>query len=273
MKSNIDLTAYFKRIGFDGKAQSDLETLKRLNFLHVRTFPFENLNPLLGLPVKIDPASLQEKMIHQKRGGFCFEENLLFLWGLQAIGFDAKPLAGRVLKNKPEEAITQQTHMLVMVKIGPTTYLTDVGFGGQSLTGPIEFITDKSQETPHEPYRILERDDHFLMQTFIKKKWETIYRFTLVPRYFVDRKVASWYASTHPDSHFTTGLSVARAGKGCRYVLSNNLFKIHHLHGQTDRQRLSSVEALKNVLTDRFNINLPKTDNLDRVLTRLIDTD
>src|SRR5690554_5901466 len=117
MNSIIDLKAYFNRIGYKDKAKPGLETLKKLHLLHTQSIPFENLNPLLGIPVELDLTSIQNKIIHQKRGGYCFEHNLLFTEVLKAIGFNARPLAARVFSNRHESDITAKSHALVLIEL------------------------------------------------------------------------------------------------------------------------------------------------------------
>lgn len=91
MSTSVDLSAYFKRIGYDKEDPSaSSKTLKKLHRLHTQAIPFENLNPLLGLPVKLDTKSLQQKLVYDERGGYCFEHNLLFKRILETIGFSVR---------------------------------------------------------------------------------------------------------------------------------------------------------------------------------------
>ncbi|HXF77370.1 MAG TPA: arylamine N-acetyltransferase, partial [Usitatibacter sp.] len=76
--SAFDLGAYFARIGYDGAAEPTLATLRALHELHPRAIPFENLSPFVGETPALDPASLQAKLVRGGRGGWCFEQNLLF---------------------------------------------------------------------------------------------------------------------------------------------------------------------------------------------------
>lgn len=272
METSIDLQKYFDRIGFNGQAQPNLETLKQLNYLHTTIIPFENIDPLLKVPVKIDPESIQQKLVNELRGGYCFEQNLLFYHALNQIGFKVTPLAGRVLWNMPEDTMTQRTHVLILINIGDKKYLTDVGFGGQSLTGPLEFELEKPQETPHELYRITSKGDYFFMQVNLKNEWKTIYRFTLQPQHMVDYEVANWYTSTYPKHIFTNILSVARADKNCRFTLFNNKFNTHYLGSKTEAKTLETVSEIKEVLTNVFKIKLPQIESLNEVLTTLINS-
>ena len=82
-----NLQPYFERIGFHGNATPTLETLRSIQHLHTETIPFENLNPLLGIPVSLDLQSLEGKLLHAERGGYCFEQNHLMKKVLETIGF------------------------------------------------------------------------------------------------------------------------------------------------------------------------------------------
>ena len=67
----FDLAAYFARIGYDGPRTPTLETLRAIQSLHPQAIAFENLNPLLATPVRLDIESLEEKLIRSRRGGYC----------------------------------------------------------------------------------------------------------------------------------------------------------------------------------------------------------
>src|SRR5512145_2461434 len=98
----LDLDAYTKRIGYSGPRDATLETLRALQSLHPRAIPFENLDTLSGKPVRLDVGSLERKLVQSRRGGYCFEQNLLFKHALGALGFDVAALAGRVLWERPD---------------------------------------------------------------------------------------------------------------------------------------------------------------------------
>jgi len=267
----FQLDGYLERIGFEDAVQPTLKTLIRLTRLHTRHIPFENLNPLLGIPVKLDTASLYEKMVAQKRGGYCFENNGLFYEALKSIGFNVEPLAGRVLWNQPEDKMTAQTHMLLHVKINGEDYLTDVGFGGNNPTEPLKFEIDSPQSVFLGTYKYVQHKDHYFLKGFIADQWRTLYRFKPIPSPFIDRKVANWYTSTHPDSHFTRVLTVARAGKDCRLVLSDNLFKRFYEHRPAEKNKLSTPEEMLEVLKSEFGLELPPACGLKQRLSRFFD--
>lgn len=110
MTTSIDLDAYFQRIGYAGARTPTLDTLRAIQLRHTETIAFENLNPLMRWPVRLDIESLQEKLVRDGRGGYCYEQNLLFCHVLKVLGFQVTGLAARVLWNEPDAAITSLTH-------------------------------------------------------------------------------------------------------------------------------------------------------------------
>lgn len=271
MSTSINIDYYFERIGFEGPASPTLDTLKTLHRKHTEKIPFENLNPFLGIEVKLDLQSLEQKMIYNKRGGYCFEQNLLFREVLRSIGFNAKGLAARIRWNKPEDEMTSRGHMLLLIEIKNQKYIADVGFGGLTLTTPLRLETGITQETPHEQYRLVRNEDDFLMQTLVRDEWKDVYQFNLVENYVPDYEVTNWYLSNHPESHFVTGLIAARPTPGRRYALRDNRFSIHHLDGETEKQTLETTGEIREVLKTHFLLSLSEENEVDKKLSQLIE--
>jgi N-hydroxyarylamine O-acetyltransferase len=269
-KPSFVLNEYFGRIGYTGTPKADLATLQQLNIKHVSAIPFENLNPFLGIPVLLDMSSIVQKIVRQGRGGYCFEQNLLFAEALKTIGFKVKGLAARVMWNLPEGLITARGHMVLQVEVEGEPYIADVGFGGQVLSGPLKLIPDIEQPTPHEPFRLLKVADTYIMQTKIKEEWKPLYRFSLEEQFLADYEVTSWYLSNNPGSHFVTGLIAALTTPEARFALRGTDFAIHYLNGETEKGVISSVQGLKDLLQNVFKINLPQVENLDQRLSGLI---
>jgi N-hydroxyarylamine O-acetyltransferase len=274
MTAAIDLDAYFRRIGYEGGRTPTLETLRALHVRHTESIPFENLNPLLRWPVRLDAHSLEQKLVRDGRGGYCFEQNLLFQHALKALGFSVVGLAARVLWNAPEGAITARTHMLLRVDLDGTPYLADVGFGGQTLTAPLRLVPDIEQATPHEPFRLLRvgegAGEQFVMQSRIRGTWKPLYRFDLQEQHLPDYEVSNWYLANHPDSHFVNGLLAGRPTPDRRYALWNNELAVHHRDGSTDRRVLTSAAEIRETLEGEFRLTLPDAPELDAALARLI---
>jgi N-hydroxyarylamine O-acetyltransferase len=265
----IDLDAYFRRIRYAGARTATLDTLRAIHLHHPQAIPFENLNPLLGWPVRLDAESLEQKLVRDGRGGYCFEQNLLLSHVLRALGFQVTGLAARVLWNVPDSVVTPRGHMVLLVDLDDDAYIVDVGFGGLTLTGPLRLQPGAEQATPHEPFRLTRAGEGLVMEARINAEWVALYRFDLQEQLLPDYEVTNWYLSNHPASHFVTGLIAARAGHGCRYALRNREFAVHHVAGGTERRLLTTVAELRTTLEETFLIRLPDGPELSAALEQL----
>ncbi len=265
----IDLDAYFARIGYDGPRRPDLETLRAINLAHPQAIAFENLDPLMGRPVRLDTDALQDKLVTCGRGGYCYEHNLLLGDVLKALGFKVTGLAARVIKNVPAGGVRPRTHMLLRIDLGDGVYLADVGFGISTLTAPMRFEIGVEQATPHDTYRLTQAGEGLEMQVKLGGQWSGLYRFDLQQQLRPDYEVANWYSSRHPDSQFVTELMVARPDEGCRHTLRGNVYTRRTATGPGERRTLEGADDLRAVLEDVFRIALPAEPALDTLLTRI----
>ncbi len=269
MQSSIDLNAYLKRIGLRHPVSVDVEHLRALAAAHVASIAFENLNPLLGLAVDLELPALENKLLHSGRGGYCFEQNLLFAAALRSFGFEVSYLIARVLWNQPEDAITGQTHMLLRVELDGDSWLVDVGFGGQTLSGALRLVPDIAQPTSLEPYRLLQSGSEWRMQSLVRGQWLTLYRFDLRPVEMIDCIVSNHYVSTHVASRFVGNLIVARTEPDRRLSLLNHEFTIRRPGREPERRSLSGHVEIRQVLERDFLLRLPEGNELDRRLRKL----
>lgn len=265
-----DRALYLQRLGFDAPPAPTLETLRRLQLRHTGVFPFENLTTLSGEPVLIDLPSIEQKVLHDGRGGYCYELNNLFLALLQELGFDARAISGRVVMGQPEGSWTARTHRLSLVIIDDVRYITDVGFGGMVPTAPLLLDTRAEQATPHESYRIDLHVDGFTLRANVAGEWRAMYIFDLQRQEDIDFAVGNWYVSTHPESSFVKQLMVARTGEGWRRTLNNGSFAIHRIGHDSERREVTDVQELIGLLGSEFGIRVPEQAQLARTLKRLI---
>ncbi|MDO8423035.1 MAG: arylamine N-acetyltransferase [Parvibaculum sp.] len=262
--TQLDLDAYFKRIGYSGSRTPTLETLRALHFSHALAVPFENLTVLGGDPVLLDMASVQAKIVGKNRGGYCFEVNGLFAAVLRALGFSVTTLIGRVRWKAPEETETNRSHMMSLVDLPEGRFLADIGFGGITMTGPVPFVTDEVLETPHEPRRFLARDVQgsagFELQALLGDTWAPVYRFTLEPNGPVDYEQANWHTSTHPASIFKQFLIVGRPTATARKTIFNTSLTIRGLDGKAETRELGSVDEIAAALAEHFDLHLSEDE-------------
>ncbi|MGH3959579.1 arylamine N-acetyltransferase family protein [Mycobacterium sp.] len=273
---DIDIAAYFARIAYSGPVDHSLRTLTALVAAHVRRIPFENLDPLLGIPVtELHPQGLMDKLVRRRRGGYCYEHNNLMRYVLEDLGFRVDALAARVVWMSPlglEGPPTAQTHQALAVRIPgiDDVFLVDVGFGGQTLSSPLRLTAGPIQQTPHEPYRLRTHDRGYVLEAMVRDRWQPLYTFTTDPTPLIDLEVGSWYVSTHPASIFVTGLSAALVTDDARWNLRGRNLAVH-TGGDTERIRFDTAEQVLEALTERFGIDLSGLGDVEARVAQVLD--
>ncbi|AOJ07036.1 arylamine N-acetyltransferase family protein [Burkholderia mayonis] len=258
MRDAVDLSRYFARIGYHGPVEPTLDVLRQLQVLHPQSIPFENLNPYTGARVALDLESVVDKLIEQRRGGYCFEQNKLFYTVLVQLGFRVTPLIARVRWQRPPEESPPQTHMLLRIDLDSATWFADVGFGSTTLTAPLRYDLNDAQPTPHGMYRVVDApvEGELEIECETPNGWHPLYRFSLKPVEWIDYEVANWYASSHPDSFFTHDLVVCRILPDARALLFNDTLTLRTTEGAAQTTRLSHVDAWAACLRERFGLDL-----------------
>lgn len=267
---DFDLDAYLRHLGHDGPRGATIEVLRAIHLLHPQAIPFENLDPLLYQNVDLAPSAVASKLTSGRRGGYCFEHNLLLQQALAALGFKVSGLAARVLWGLPEDAVTARGHMLLRVELDGQTWLADVGFGGLTQTAPLLFEPGLEQKTPHETFRIIETDGHFRTQAKTGGDWRTLYRFDLQEQFAVDYSVSNYFLATNVASHFRTNLIAAKALPDGRLALSNNRFSRYHADGRVERTELANANELAGVLGSQFGIQVPDMSAFERAVQAIV---
>lgn len=268
--TGFDLDAYLDRIGFEGEVRADMATLRAICARHADAIAFENIDPRLDRPVALDIESLQRKLVRGGRGGFCYEHNTLLTHALTRIGFEVTGLAARVLWKDPTKANRPRSHMLLKIPVDGVDHVADVGFGGLTLTGPLELVNGEEQETPHEPFQIVHDRGSYTMEARLSTGWRPLYRFDLQEQLPADYEVASWYLTHHPASHFRATLMAARAAPDRRYALSDNRLTVRFLDGQSETRMLETGASLRASLEDDFRLDLSEIDGIDARLDEIV---
>lgn len=266
----VDLEAYLARIAVRAPVGPTLATLRELHARHAEHIPFENLAPFLGEPVALELGALEDKLVRRRRGGWCFEQNLLFAHVLETIGFSVKRLAARVRWNAAPGVVGPRSHMLLVVHVEGAPWIADVGFGGLTLTAPLRFEPGIVQQTPHEPHRLVPEGERFVLEAEVSGTWRALYAFDTNEQQLADYEVSNWYLANHPKSQFVNGILAARAAPDRRHALRNARYAIHHASGTTERRVLASVEEFRAVLQGDLRIPLPDSPLLDARLERLV---
>ena len=259
--ASLDRDAWLTRIGYKGSSAPTLATLRGLVAAHSAAIAYESIDVLLNRPPKLDLDSLQQKMIVNRRGGYCFEQNYLFRAGLRSLGFDVISLQARVVRGLAIDAPRPMFHMVLQVNLPEGRYLADVGFGNLAPTAPLALAPDIEQDTPHELMRFIRMGDELTLQSKLGERWEHIYRVVLLPRLNAEYEICNWYAASHPESLHRRNLIAARPGPGrTRVTLFNARLNVRLANGDIERRTLANPADYSDALHHRFGLDLSDAD-------------
>lgn len=247
----LDLDAYIARVGLAGRP-----TIAELHRAHVAAIPFENLDPHRGVGVSLGLDDVQRKLVGERRGGYCFEHNLLHGAALQALGAEVEPILARVRAGAPPGLVRPPTHLVLRVRADGEEWLADVGFGTGGLLEPVPFAAGGEHEQSGWRFELVEDEHELVLRRAGASGWEDLYGF--VPRAAppLDVEMSNWFTSTHPQSAFVTGLLVSRqADDGSRTTLSDwgELCVITHTPGASESTPVAR-EEIPRLLAERFGL-------------------
>ncbi|MBW8485897.1 arylamine N-acetyltransferase family protein [Actinomadura parmotrematis] len=257
----IDLDAYFARIGHDGTADGGLGTLRKLQRGHVTSIPFENLEVMLGRPVPLDVAAVQDKLVRRPRGGWCFEHVRLFAGVLERLGYDFVAVHGRVTLGS--DVRRPATHALLRVLVKGEPWICDVGFGG----GPLEPIRLRDgEEVDQDGWRFrvalgatATGGELWTLHQHGPDGWARRHEFTLEPQYPIDFEVGNHFVATHPRSPFAARPYVQRFAADVHHALDALTLTSLRPDGGREVRELD-VRERPRVLEEVFGIVLDPED-------------
>jgi N-hydroxyarylamine O-acetyltransferase len=263
--SQNSINEYLDRIHVPMKDHStflapSLQTLYDLHEAHLLAVPFENLSIHYGQPITLEEEALFEKIVHQRRGGFCYELNGLFAWLLHQLGFQVTLLSAGVARASGGFGPEFDHLTLLVHELQGADWVADVGFG-DSFLRPLRFEAEVEQtDVNGHSYRLL-RDElvgthpFWVVQHWNAEHWEPQYRFTLQPRERADFMEMCHYQQTSPESHFTQHRICTLTTPTGRVTLSD-LRVITTVHGQKQERLLTSEEEYQGVLAEVFGIRV-----------------
>ncbi|GGU76498.1 arylamine N-acetyltransferase [Streptomyces filipinensis] len=263
-----DLDAYLDRIGWKGGRRADLETLRGVHLAHALSLPFENLDAVSGRAPSLAPAEVMAKMVHGRRGGYCYEHNTLLRLALQALGFGVTPLAGRVVLGAETPESRPRTHAMLRVAVPgePRSYLADVGFGAEgALLVPVPLVTGEESEGAgrrHRLVRLPHQGPLELLELQVRDRrtraWVGQYAFTLEPFAAPDFEVFNWYVGTSPRSPFTRRPYLQRTTAERHLALDGDRLTETRTDGTVTERRLADEAEARRVVEEEFGIAVPE---------------
>jgi len=251
---DFPIDQYLERIGLAGTPRPDENGLQEIHAAQVFSVSFENLDIHLGRLISLKPEDLYEKLIHRKRGGYCFELNQLFRMALSAVGFIARPVLARVLYQNTDPG--PLTHEGLIVTISGRDWLCDAGFGGPGLCLPLQMIPDRICEQYGARFHLRRNpDDGWILQRETAEGFIDLYMFHDRPVLDVDIEMSNHFTSTWPSSIFRLHKMCARPKSTGRITLLDMELTIHK-DGQSLKKTLPSGPAYMTALSEHFGINL-----------------
>lgn len=213
----FDLDAYLARIGLRGRPG-----IAEVHRAHVTSIPFENLDPHRGVPVSLAIEDIERKLVAERRGGYCFEQNLLLSAALQALGAEVELFLARVRYRASPGVIRPRGHLVLRVRAQGAIWHADVGLGLGPLLDPLPFGPGEEHEQSGWRYRVAKDGEELVLQTLAGSDWIDVYGFMPQPVPMIDIETVNWWVCTHPHSPFVNGLIVSTQSEdGARTVLSD----------------------------------------------------
>ncbi|MFK0256087.1 arylamine N-acetyltransferase [Streptomyces sp. NPDC090445] len=268
----LDLGAYLARIGYDGpvgddgELRPDLATLYAVHRAHTGAIAFESLDVLLGRPVALDVKAIEDKLVHGRRGGYCYEQNSLLAAALERIGFE---VSGRGARNRTRgDTLLPVTHAVLVVTVEGQPLLCDAGFGHQGPLEPVPLARPGAEVAQGDwTYAVREEEDGILALSLLRgDTWRDLYAFSPQRYHPVDYVLLNHYSSTHPRSAFIGQVIVQKPGRAVRTALVGRELTRLYPDGRSERRSVTRGE-LPAVLDREFGLRLSERDaeQLDRV--------
>lgn len=216
----IDVNLYLNRIQVKPRRELTLDYLTELHLAHYKNIPYENFDIINQLDFNLDIASLFTKIIINKRGGFCYELNILFYYFLKELGYKTSLIAAQLITfdgtiGPPFD------HPLLLVEL-KEKWLVDVGNSKWFVT-PLNIDSSANQLQFGNSYQINKNQDtYFLYQNF-EDSLQLQYQFNLnevLPSNFESICAIKWKT---PNSKFTRNYIISNFYDGKRVVLKDEL--------------------------------------------------
>lgn len=272
----MDLDAYLARIALAAAPVPDAAGVAALQSAHRLAIGFENLDVMLGRPIRIDAASVFDKLVTRGRGGYCFEQNRLFSDMLAALGVPNRPLLARVRLGQAPEALPPRTHVCLLAEVAGEGWLADAGFGGSNLP-PLPLADGAEAQTAdgarHRLRRVGERGSlggEWLLERAGPVSatdgraqphgdWQAQYAFDLCEVAPDDLEQANHWTSTRPATRFTA-LHVASIPQEAGFAsMVDRELTVHGAQG-TVRREIADAADYARTLREVFRITLDESE-------------
>ena len=260
MTAPIDLDAYLERIRWGGGTSPTLETVAGLLRAHMRHIPFENLDVLLGRGVRLDLASVQDKLVRARRGGYCFEHGTLFAAALEELGFKPVRHTARVVTLVPRTE-APRTHMILTLTVAERTFVLDPGFGVLAPRVPVPLEEGVEVRVDREKHWMARDGNLWVLRTRVDDKVVDCWVSPFDRDNLIDFELGNHYTSTHPASVFANRIMMRALTDDGRIGVMNRDVTIRR-KGERESIKLADRKALRALLAQHFGFDLPEVEQL-----------
>ena len=242
---------YLNRIDYKGTTEPTQHTLAALHQAHLYAVPFENLDIHWKRPIRLELVALYDKIVRQRRGGFCYELNGLFAWLLTSLGFEVTLLSARVYSNR--DPGPEFDHLTLLIQLNEP-WVVDVGFGDCFLQ-PLRLQKKEPQIQKNGRYHLIQTGEEItLYRQQQEQAWSPQYVFSLQPRQLSDFATMCLYHQTSPASSFTRKTICTRATENGRISLSGRRL-ISTINGVRQETAVQDDATYMGLLRQQFGIH------------------
>jgi N-hydroxyarylamine O-acetyltransferase len=195
--------------------------------------------------------------VASRRGGYCFEHNLLLASALEHMGLEVEPMLARVSVGGTPREKRPAGHLVLRVTDGDgRQWHADAGFGLGTLLDPIPFGPAGVHEQSGWSFKVVQDGDELALQSLEPDGWTDVYTFP--PHAFrIDIEVSNWWTCTNPASPFVSALIVAvnhdDGRRDALFDFSGPLVTIASSPEGTETTR-AQREAIPSLLAQRFGL-------------------
>jgi N-hydroxyarylamine O-acetyltransferase len=247
----MDVAAYLTRIGATRPTAPTSAALGALHRAHVRSVPFEDYDIHTGVAISLEPGALEHKIVHRRRGGYCYELNGLFGALLRELGFAVTLVSAFSLDDDGTRG-PEYEHLRLLVDAVDGSWIVDVGNGAR--------WPEPVPRRPGVHGRVQVGRDGDVWWTSERRgdgRWERGWAWTPQPRRLPDFAERNRYQQYDPTSNFAGRRLAALATPTGRVSLVNGVFAELD-HGVRTEREVSAAEEWA-LLADRFGIVLDRS--------------
>lgn len=250
----MNLKGYIERIKYKGELTVNERSLRQLHKSHVSSVPFEALDVYYRKRISLDIHEIYHKVVDQKRGGYCYEVNYLFLWLLLELGFDSHLISARIIDD--DKYGPEYDHMAILVQLNED-WLVDVGYGDLFIE-PIKLIPDIEQEDKFKTYKIHKKNnDEFLLLESLKEScdYKIKYLFNTRSCSIKEFELQNEVKQNSFDSYFVKNRICTLPTEEGRKTILNDIYKVRTNNTAIEKE-ISTEKELCRILEIEFDISL-----------------